>query len=251
MIYKKPRLLPGGDRAFFIELGDTIDPELNRRVRQLMLTLQEAKLPELVEMVPTYRSLLVYYDPGCINPEKLRAKLAILAEKTKAGKLPEPKVTEIPTAYGDEYGCDLKFVAEYNGLSPEEVIRLHADKVYLIYMLGFIPGFAYLGVVSSRIETPRLPTPRAKILAGSVGIAGNQTGIYPAESPGGWRLIGRTSIELFHPEKKPPALLQMGNFVKFVPITAEEFNRIREEVTQGTYRVKETLYMQRNYSGSI
>ena len=251
MIYKKPRLLPGGDRAFFIELGDTIDPELNCRVRQLMLTLQEAELPELVEMVPTYRSLLVYYDPGCINPEKLRAKLAILAEKIEVGKLPEPKVTEIPTTYGDEYGCDLKFVAEYNGLSPEEVIRLHAGKAYLIYMLGFVPGFAYLGGVSSRIVTPRLPIPRAKILAGSVGIAGSQTGIYPAESPGGWQLIGRTPIELFHPEKEPPALLQMGNYVKFIPITAKEFNRIKEEVARGTYRVKETLYMRENDGGSI
>ena len=118
-------------------------------------------------------------------------------------------------------------------------------------MLGFIPGFAYLGGVSPRIATPRLPTPRAKILAGSVGITGNQTGIYPAESPGGWQLIGRTPIELFHPEKKPPALLQMGNYVKFVPITAEEFNQIREEVARGTYRVKETLYMRENNGGSI
>jgi inhibitor of KinA len=247
MIYEKPRFLPGGDMAFSIELGDAIDPELNRRVRWLMLTIQEAKLPELVEMVPTYRSLLVYYDPRRISPEKLRAKLAILAEKTEAGKLPEPKVTEIPTTYGDEYGRDLAFVAEYNGLSPEEVIRLHAGRAYLIYMLGF----AYLGGVSPRIGTPRLPTPRAKILAGSVGITGNQTGIYPTESPGGWRLIGRTPIELFHPEKEPPALLQMGNYVKFVPITAEEFNRISEEVARGTYRVKETLYMRENDGGSI
>jgi inhibitor of KinA len=251
MIYKKPRFLPGGDRAFFIEFGDTIDPELNRRVRRLMLTIQEAKLPELVEMVPAYRSLLVYYDPRRISLEKLRAKLEILAEKTEAGELPEPKVTEIPTAYGDEYGRDLEFVAEYNGLSPEEVIRLHAGKVYLIYMLGFIPGFAYLGGVSPRIGTPRLPTPRVKIPAGSVGIAGNQTGIYPVESPGGWRLIGRTPIELFHPEKEPPALLQMGNYVKFVQITAEAFNRIREEVVRGIYRVKETSFMRENDGGSI
>jgi len=251
MIYKKPRFLPGGDRAFVIELGDTIDPELNHRVRRLMLTLQNAELPELIEMVPTYRSLLVYYDPGRISPEKMRAKLAILAERTEDCELPKPKVTEIPTAYGGEYGCDLEFVAEYNGISPEKVIHLHASKAYLIYMLGFIPGFAYLGVLSSRIATPRLPTPRAKVLAGSVGIAGNQTGIYPAESPGGWRLIGRTPIELFHPEKEPPALLQMGNYVKFVPITAEEFIWIKEEVARGTYRVKEILYKPERDGGSI
>lgn len=251
MIYEKPRFLPGGDRALFIEFGDTIDPELNRRVRRLMLTIQEAKLPELVEMVPAYRSLLVYYDPRRISPEKLRAKLEILAKKTEAGEFPEPKVTEIPTAYGGEYGRDLEFVAEHNGLSPEEVIRLHAGKAYLIYMLGFIPGFAYLGGVSLRITTPRLPTPRVKIPAGSVGIAGNQTGIYPVESPGGWRLIGRTPIELFNPEKEPPALLQMGNYVKFVQITAQEFDRTREEVARGTYQVKETPFIREGDSGSI
>jgi len=251
MIYEKPRFLPGGDRALFVEFGDTIDPELNRRVKQLMLTIQGAELPELVEMVPTYRSLLVYYDPHLTSPEELRAKLKILTEKSEAGEFPNPKVTEIPTAYGGEYGCDLEFVAEYNGLSPEEIIRFHAGKAYLIYMLGFIPGFAYLGGVSPRIATPRLPTPRAKILAGSVGIAGNQTGIYPAESPGGWRVIGRTPIELFNPEKEPPALLQMGNYVKFVQITAEEFKQIRKEVVQGTYCIKETPFLRKNDDGSI
>jgi inhibitor of KinA len=251
MIYEKPRFLPGGDRAVFVEFGDTIDPELNHLVRRLMLTIQKAKLPELVEIVPTYRSLLVHYDPRLIRPEKMRAKLEILAEKTDAGEFPAPKVTEIPTAYGDEYGHDLDFVAKYSGLSSEEVIRLHASKAYLIYMLGFIPGFAYLGRVPPRIATPRLPTPRAKILAGSVGIAGNQTGIYPAESPGGWQLIGRTPIELFCPDKEPPALLQMGNYVKFVQINAEEFNSIREKVVRGTYRVKETSLMRENDGGGI
>jgi inhibitor of KinA len=118
-------------------------------------------------------------------------------------------------------------------------------------MLGFIPGFAYLGGVSLRITTPRLPTPRVKIPAGSVGIAGNQTGIYPVESPGGWRLIGRTPIELFNPEKEPPALLQMGNYVKFVQITAQEFDRTREEVARGTYQVKETPFIREGDSGSI
>lgn len=251
MIYERPRFLPGGDRALFIEFGDTIDPEMNRRVRRLMLTIQAAELPELVEMIPTYRSLLVHYDPRQIGPEKLRARLQVLAEKTEISEFPESKITEIPTVYGGEYGCDLEFVAEHNGLSPEEAIRLHAGKVYLIYMLGFIPGFAYLGGLSPRIATPRLPTPRTKILAGSVGIAGSQTGIYPAESPGGWRLIGRTPLELFHPVKEPPALLQMGNYVRFVQITVQEFSRIREEVARGIYRVKETPFIREDESGSI
>ncbi len=240
MIYEKPRILPGGDTALFVEFGDTINPELNLRVRRLLVAIQEARLPELVETVPTYRSLLVYYDARQTSPGEMRTKLEVLAQKTEGGEHLESKVTEVPTVYGGENGCDLEYVAKHNGLSPEEVIRLHAGRAYLIHMLGFIPGFAYLGGMCPRIATPRLSTPRSKIPAGSVGIAGNQTGIYPAESPGGWRLIGRTPIELFDPKKTPPALLEMGNYVKFVEITVQEFNRIREEVEQGTYRVKET-----------
>jgi len=251
MIYERPRFLPGGDRALFIELGDTIDPELNRRVRRLHLAIQEATPPGLVETVPAYRSLLVCYEPRDVSPQQLRATLELLVDKTGADEFPAPKVTEVPAVYGDEYGPDLEFVAEHNGLSPEDVVRLHAGKAYLIYVLGFTPGFAYLGGLSPRIATPRLATPRARIPAGSVGIAGNQTGIYPVESPGGWRLIGRTPVELFHPEKEPPSLLQMGDYVEFVPITAQEFSRIREEVAQGTYRPKETPLIEEDESGGI
>ena len=251
MIYERPRFLSGGDRALFVEFGDAVDPELNRRVRRLLLAIQEAKLPEVLEAVPTYRSLLVYYEPRQTSPEELRAKLKLLVQRPQTGEPPEPKVTEVPTVYGGEYGRDLDFVAEHNGLSPEEVVRVHASKAYLIYMLGFVPGFAYLGGMCPRIATPRLPTPRAKIPAGSVGIAGDQTGIYPAESPGGWRLIGRTPLELFHPEADPPVLLQMGNYVRFVQITAEEFSRIEEEVAQGTYRAKEFPFMREDESGDI
>ncbi len=251
MIYEIPRFLAAGDRALLIEFGDAIDPELNRRGRRLQFAIQEAKLPELVETVPTYRSLLVYYEPRQASPAELRAKLEVLAGDTEDERLPEPMVTEVPTVYGGEYGPDLEFVAEHNGLLRDEVIGLHAGKVYLIYMLGFIPGFAYLGGISPRIAAPRLATPRARIPAGSVGIAGNQTGIYPTESPGGWRLIGRTPIELFHPQKEPPALLRMGNYVRFVPIPAEEFRRMKEEVEQGTYRVKETPLVREGESGGI
>lgn len=251
MIYDRPRFLPGGDRALFIEFGDAIDPELNRRVRSLLLAIQQAKPPGLVETVPTYRSLLVYYEPREIRPQDLKARLELLIGKAVAGGLPEPKVTELPVVYGGEYGPDLDFVAEHNGLSPEEVIHLHAGQAYLIYMLGFIPGFAYLGGMSARIATPRLASPRAKIPAGSVGIAGNQTGIYPADSPGGWRLIGRTPVEVFHTEQEPPALLKMGDYVRFVPVTAQEFRRIREEVKQGTYRPKETPLIREGENGGI
>jgi len=239
MFYEKPRFLAGGDKAFSIEFGNAITPELSRQVRRLLLSVQNVRIPGVIEAVPTYRSLLIYYDPLETSPTELRDRLEALELSAKDGKFPRPTVTEIPTVYGNEYGPDLEFVAKHNGLSPEEVVRIHTSNTYLIYMLGFIPGFAYLGGMPSRIATPRLGTPRSRIPDGSVGIAGSQTGIYPAESPGGWQLIGRTPIELFHPHKEPPVLLQTGNHVVFVRITPQEFTRVKKEVQQGTYRVKE------------
>ena len=251
MFYEKPRFLAGGDKALFIEFGNAISPELSRRVRHLLLAIQNARIPGVIETVPAYRSLLIHYNPLEISPIELRNRLETLEQSAEDSEFPRPTVTEIPTVYGNEYGPDLEFVAKHNSLSPEEVVRIHTGTVYQIYMLGFIPGFAYLGGMSPRIATPRLETPRSRIPAGSVGIAGSQTGIYPAESPGGWRLIGRTPIELFHPHKEPPALLQAGNHVIFVRITPQEFARIKEEVQQGTYRVKETPVARKGESGNI
>lgn len=251
MIYDRPRFLPGGDSALFIEFGDGVDPELNRRVRRLLLAIQGAGLPGVVEVVPAYRSLLVHYRPRDTSPAELRARLEVLVKRAEVGEFPEPGVTEVPTVYGGEYGPDLEFVARHSGLSREEVVRLHAGKAYLIYMLGFIPGFPYLGSLSPRIATPRLETPRTNIPAGSVGIGGSQTGIYPAQSPGGWRLIGRTPLELFCPRKEPPALLQMGDYVRFVPITEQEFKSIRKEVEQGTFRARRTAYAGEAEGGDI
>lgn len=241
MIYEEPRFLSGGDKAIFVEFGDAIAPELNRRVRNLMLTVQDKKISGVIETVPTYRSLLVYFDPRQISAKKLRETLYSLTQPLAESGLPKPKLIEIPTAYGGEYGPDLEFVAAYNGLSVPEVVEIHIGTPYLIYMIGFVPGFPYLGGMSPRIVTPRLETPRAKIAAGSVGIAGNQTGIYPVESPGGWRLIGRTPLKLFDPSREPLALFQAGDYLTFVRITPEEFSSIKEAVEQQTYLVKETL----------
>ena len=250
MIYEEPRFLTGGDKSIFVEFGDAIDPKLSRRVRHLMLAIEKASIPGITETVPTYRSLLVYFEPLQINARKLRETLYSLAQPLTESELPKPKLIEIPTVYGDEYGPDLEFAATHNGLSTSEVVQIHTGTPYLIYMIGFIPGFPYLGGMSPRIATPRLETPRTKIPAGSVGIAGSQTGIYPAESPGGWRLIGRTPLQLFNPKREPPALFQAGDYLNFISVTPEEFTSIKQSVEQGTYLVKTTL-MERGENGSL
>ncbi|AHL22642.1 5-oxoprolinase subunit PxpB [Thermococcus nautili] len=206
---------PLGDSALLVSFGEVIDEETNDRVHALAGAIEKANFEWLVEVVPAYSSLEVIYDPKLIDFEGV--KRAIQGLEFSAEKF-EGRLVEIPVLYGGEHGPDLEFVAEYNGLTPEEVIEIHSKPVYRVYFLGFLPGFAYLGGMDERIATPRLEKPRLKVPAGSVGIAGKQTGIYPLESPGGWRLIGRTPLRLFNPSKEPPTLLQPGDRVKFVPI---------------------------------
>ena len=240
MIYDAPRFLPGGDKALFVELGDEISPELNRRVRNLKLAIEKEKVPGIIETVPAYRSLLIYFEPWQVHPKELREILFCLSQQPLESELSKPRLIEIPTVYGGEYGPDLEFVASHNKLSVNEVIQIHTGTPYLIYMIGFLPGFPYLGGMSAKIAAPRLDTPRTRIPTGSVGIAGTQTGIYPAESPGGWRLIGRTPLKVFDPTRQPPALFQAGDYLKFVSVTPYEFIQIGEAVVQGTYAVKES-----------
>jgi inhibitor of KinA len=235
MMYREPKFLPGGDKALFVEFGDAIDPAINLRVKRLMQAIAGEKPEGIMEAVPTYRSLLVYFDPLRISLSALKDKLYQLAQPQAEDTAVKPRVIEIPTIYGGEFGPDLEFVAEHNHLSADEVIKIHAGTPYLIYMIGFLPGFPYLGGMCPQIAAPRLDTPRAKIPKGSVGIAGNQTGIYPVESPGGWRIIGRTPLNIFDATREPPALFQAGDYLTFVSISLEEFTRIQEAVAQGTY----------------
>ncbi len=239
MIYEEPRFLSGGDRAIFIELGDSIDPDVNQRVRNLKLAIEKAGIPGVVESVPAYRSLLVYFEPLQLNAPEFRETIGNLLKSLTSSELPKRRLIEIPVTYGGEFGPDLELVASHNNLSDAEVVRLHSSARYLIYMIGFMPGFPYLGGMSPDIATPRKTTPRLKIPAGSVGIAGNQTGIYPAESPGGWQIIGRTPLELFHPTREPPSILQAGDYLTFVGVTPDEFDTIKEAVKSGTYRLRE------------
>ncbi len=239
MIYKEPRFLSGGDRAIFIEFGDSIDPDVNQRVRNLKLAIEKAGIPGVVESVPSYRSLLVYFEPLQVSATEFREAICNLLQSLTSRELPKRRLIEIPVTYGGEFGPDLGLVASHNSLSTAEVVRIHSSARYLIYMIGFMPGFPYLGGMSPNIATPRKATPRLKIPAGSVGIAGNQTGIYPAESPGGWQIIGRTPLELFHPTREPTSILQAGDYLTFVSVTPEEFTIVKGSVRNGTYQLTE------------
>jgi len=218
-----PNIRFAGDGALVVELGEEIDRKINAKVHALAFALERQKLNGLLEVVPAYCSLMVYYDPLKTDLSTLMERLIALGERLEELPLPKRRLVEIPTVYGGVFGPDLSFVAAYHGLTEEEVIDLHTGPLYHVYLLGFTPGFAYLGDLPQKLATPRLRTPRSKVPAGSVGIGGNQTGIYPLESPGGWRIIGRTFISLFDPAKEPPTLLLPGDQVKFIRIGELDF----------------------------
>lgn len=226
LMYDKPRFLLAGDRGLVVELGAAIDPEINRKVREISVSLEETPIVGVTEVIPTYRSALICYDPVQINPERLRKEILDRERSLDKLEIPPPETTEIPVAYGDEFGPDMEFVAQHNRLSLEEVIQIHSSGTYLIYMIGFTPGFPFLGGLSEKLFTPRLENPRQLVPAGSVAIANNQTGIYSLDSPGGWRLIGRTPIKVYDPTRSPPIILKAGNYLRFKRISRDEFQEI-------------------------
>lgn len=242
-MYKKAKILCSGDKAVVVEFGNSINEEINMKVRSMMIALEKSKHNFITEMVPTYRSLLVNYDPLKISYGKLENMLRETEKKLSYIDIPRPNIIEIPVCYDDEYGEDLVNVANHNNLTNEEVVNIHTKRKYLIYMLGFTPGFAYLGGMDERIATPRLSKPRIKINAGSVGIAGAQTGIYPVDSPGGWQIIGRTPLKLFNKQKENPILLEAGNYIKFIKISKQEYEKINKEVLEDVYEVN-TYHME-------
>jgi KipI family sensor histidine kinase inhibitor len=215
-----PRLAPLGDSALLIVFGDRIDPALNRRALALAKAL--ADLPGVTDRVPAYASLALHYDPCVWSHDGLvEAVTPYLADE--GGAALEDRRLRIPVCYGGEHGPDLDAVARHCGLAPDEVIARHSGGEYLVYFLGFTPGFAYLGGLDPALATPRRGAPRSSVPAGAVGIAGEQTGIYPQASPGGWRLIGRTPLRLFDPLREPPCVLAPGDRLRFVPIGPDEF----------------------------
>jgi len=231
------RMLPAGEQGLVVEFGQTIDSGINSRVHQTAKLLNQKIGDAIFEIVPTYRSLLVYFNPLRITRAELIQQIEMILVKTESYLAEEvqKQVVVIPVCYGGDFGPDLHFVAQHNDLSPDEVIRIHTSHPYQVYMIGFTPGFPYLGGMSERIATPRLEKPRIKIPAGSVGIAGSQTGFYPMESPGGWRLIGRTPIKAFDPQALNPFLFDAGQYLQFEAITEEEYRVIDRQVDVGEY----------------
>jgi KipI family sensor histidine kinase inhibitor len=214
-----------GDRGLLVELGRGIDPAVNRRVQALQRRLAREAIDGLIETVPAYATLLVVYDPLKATPEALKRHIANLCDLATAEDAEDTEILEIPVVYGGDAGPDLEPVAAGHGLSPAEVVRLHSGAVYRVYMIGFTPGFPYMGKLPEALDTPRRATPRTRIPKGSVAIAQRQTGIYPVVSPGGWQIIGRTPLELFDARQANPSLLAMGDQVRFVPIDAAEVDR--------------------------
>jgi inhibitor of KinA len=227
MLYRKPKFRLMGDRALLIELGDEISPQINQKLRALFIRLKDRGFKGIKDLVPSYRSLMVVYDPLAQSVSLLKTQIDELCKTLDDFCLPDPRTVEIPVVYGGEYGPDLQWVAGYHQIAPEDVVRLHIEPIYRVYMIGFMPGYPYLGEVVDALVTPRRKTPRTYVARGSVGIAQRQTGIYSVASPGGWQIIGRTPVHLFDPRSKPPSLLNMGDRIKFVAIAAEEMDRWR------------------------
>ena len=219
-----PRFKPLGDAALVVEFCEEISLDVNHLVHALARLVTRDQLTGVKECVPTYCSLLIHYDPLQLNYRQIHDWLADRVGALESFPVALPHYVEIPTVYGGEFGPDLEYVAHHNHLSVEDVIRIHSSGEYLVYMMGFTPGFGYMGGVAETIATPRLEAPRPLVRAGSVGIAGQQTGIYPIDSPGGWRLIGYTPRRFFDVVREPPFLLVPGDVVRFIPVPKFELN---------------------------
>lgn len=222
------RFLACGDSAITVEFSKEMNEETNRKIRFLAAKLNSKSIRGIRESVPTFCSITVYFDPFVISAGKIKRKILKIIKSYQEGSAEKKRVFLIPVCYDGEYAPDMKDVCAFTGLSERQVVDIHTSCDYLIYMLGFLPGFPYLGGMDKRIEVPRLDTPRTAIPAGAVGIGGKQTGVYPLASPGGWRLIGRTPVKVYDPERTEPIVYRAGDYIRFYPITADEFVRISE-----------------------
>ncbi|PAE42422.1 5-oxoprolinase subunit PxpB [Bacillus sp. 7884-1] len=230
-------IVPLGDSAITITFGNKIDERIHHQIHQFLHVFRGNKVVGVLECIPAYTSISIFYNPSIISYNLLKKKVYSAYEAALETTKIESIVYRIPVYYGGETGPDLNFIAEYNKISEQEVINHHANKEYLIHMIGFVAGFPYLGGLSDKITAPRLEKPRSKIAAGSVGIGGSQTGIYPAEVPSGWRIIGITPLRLFDIENENPSLLSTGNYVTFLPVDYEEFLYLKERAAARKYEI--------------
>jgi KipI family sensor histidine kinase inhibitor len=219
------RIVPAGDSALVVEFEERIDPAVNGKTIACAEAIQAAAIAGVRDVVPTYRSVAVYFDPLRTDTDALLERIAHDAEAAAPAATAAQTPIRIPVCYGGDLGPDLPRVAAFANLPEDEVVRLHSGATYRVFMLGFVPGFAYLGLVDQRIAMPRHATPRVRVPLGSVGIAGVQTGIYPAETPGGWQLLGRTPVRPFDPARADPFLMKAGDAVQFYAIDRGEYDR--------------------------
>jgi len=230
------RFLVAGDTALAVEFGDRIERALSERVLRLSAAVRASATPGVLETVPTYRSLMVHYDPLATDSAQLVAAIEKLLDSTRE-VAQETRLWRLPASYAAAHAPDLEAVAERTGFSTGEVVRLHADTCFHVYMIGFVPGFPYMGDLPASLVLPRREDPRVKVPAGSIAIAGNQTAVYPIESPGGWHLIGATPIRLFDARSARPSLLRPGDQVRFEPVGASDYAAICAAVEAGDYQV--------------
>lgn len=232
----KIKLLTAGDSSILLQFGNTIDPAINRKIAATVQLMREQHINGVTDVIPAFCSLLINYDPRVISYEQIKRRMEALVKIDVSAGNTRKRVFEIPVCYGGVYGPDIQNIADHAGMSVEEVIQIHTSRDYLIYMLGFLPGFTYLGGLDERIHTPRLANPRIRIPAGSVGIGGSQTGIYPMDSPGGWQLMGMTPVKTYDPDREVPILVEAGDYIRFVAIDEDEFHRIKELVDKNEYQ---------------
>ncbi len=237
-MYSEPKFLPAGDLAVSVELGDEISRDVNARVLALDYLIRQRWLPGVVETVPSFRALLVYYDPFVLGYAELAAALEALVHDARPEVLPPARTVEIPCCYGGDLGFELEAAATKLGLGSDEVVGLHAGADYHVYFVGFTPGLPYMTGMPDRLTIPRLETPRTRTPAGSVGIGGMQCCVYSVESPGGFWVLGRTPLRLYDPGAAEPILLRAGDRVRFRPIDRREFDALAAAVAEGTFRAK-------------
>lgn len=220
------RFQPASDQTLLVYFGDGISLPTHHKIARFLKLLSAEPIPGVVNLQPAYASVLIKFDPRATSHSELEASVDQVLSRLDDVKLPDPRMREIPVCYGGEFGSDLSDVAALHRITTDEVIRLHSNATYTVYFLGFVPGFAYLGGLPEQLATPRLATPRKSVPVGSVAIGGNQTGVYPTATPGGWRLIGKTPLKLFDPCAAHASFFELGDEVRFIPITSDEFARL-------------------------